>query len=412
MLDKISKALKLDVKYAVKGGFWLFTGHGIQIVSGFILAIAFANLLPKANYGTYQFIMSVGTIMAALTLSLNIPVKLAAAKGLIGALQFGFRSQLKWSIGILMIGGALAAYYYAQGNTTIANSFLIVGALTPLIGAFSLYKAFLLGQQKFKEDALLGFWLRPILLFTVIGALLITDDPFFLIFTYFATSCLSTGYLYFLTIHKYKLHYEPDLFPLTYSKHLSVIGIISVFGNHIEKLLIFQFLGATQLAVYAIAMLPTNHLLKLFQVAGDLFFPKFATRDYKLLQTNMWRKSTSLFLLSVVTVLVFLLTAPYLYALVFPNYPEAVSLAQMGIFLILTKHSNLYTQAFYAHKMQQELYFLRLSSLAIKILCLFLFIPTFGIAGAIAAFLVAAAYWTVASFLIFFFRRPTITSDV
>src|SRR3989344_575296 len=115
LLRWMEKYTKTDMLYLAKGGFWLMLGQGILMVSGLILSVAFANLLPKDVYGTYQFIMSMASVISAFTLSgLNTSIMRAVAGGSEGALRTGVRTQLLWSTGMVVAGAALAAYYYVN----------------------------------------------------------------------------------------------------------------------------------------------------------------------------------------------------------------------------------------------------------------------------------------------------------
>jgi O-antigen/teichoic acid export membrane protein len=404
IIASLEKLLKTDVRYLANGGFWLMGGHGMQILSGLILAIAFANLLPRTSFGTYQFIMSGAAILGALTLGMAIPVKRASAKGEDGALRFGFRTQLQWSIGIVILGVCLSSYYFYNDNSTLGKSFLVIGALSPLIGSFSLYKSFLIGKQKFRESALLGFWLRPMLLVTVLTSLYFTDDPFILILVYFVTSASATSYLYFRTISKYRLPKVPDLNLFKYAKHLTFLSIVGTIGNQADKLLIFHFLGAVQVAIYTLAMLPTTHLLKLFTVLGELIFPKFAQRKYSAIKKGMLHKVFTIFILTLGTVGIFILLAPYIYLTIFPAYPEAIFFSQIAILTLLPKCGNLFTQAFYAHEMKKEMYIVRFSTIAIKLILLCVLIPYMGLLGAIMAVLITRTYWFIISAAFFYLR--------
>ena len=406
LLNTLEKHLKIDMRYLLSGGAWLFTGQGIQVLSGLVMTIVFANFLPKESFGTYQFIMSAAAILGVLTLGMAIPVKRAASKGIDGSLRFGFRTQLKWSIGIFILGGLLASYYFYNDNHTLGKAFLVIGTLSPFIGSFSLFKSYLHGKQKFKESALLGFWLRPVLIITMLTTVYFTDDPFMLVLVYFSTSFVSTGILYLLTISRYSSSDTTlDSFPLNYAKHLTFLGVITTVGNHAEKLLIFHFLGAAQVAVYAIAMLPTTHLLRLYVIIGDLIFPKFTQHAYTTIKEGMLRKIILVFMLSVILVAIFIFSAPFIYMSVFPAYPEAILLSQLAILALLTKFGNLFMQAFSSHEMKKEQYIIRTSGIFLKIVSLLILIPLFGLFGAIYAFLITHIYWIILSAVLFYIKK-------
>lgn len=394
---------KTDMTYLAKGGFWLTLGHGIQIGSGLVLAVAFANLLPKESYGIYQFIMSTAAILSALTLSgMSTAIKRAVARGNEGALRYGFRTQMLWSINIALAAGALATYYFVNGNNTLATGFLIVGAFSPFIEGFSLYKSYLIGTRRFKESALLGLWRRPLFIVTILITLFLTDDPTTLVFVYFASSTLSAWLLYRLVVKKYTLPTTPDPELLGYSKHLSVMGVVSAVGNHTDKILIFHFLGAAPLAIYVLALLPFTHLSKLFDLSKELAIPRFVGQSFERLRQGMFPKVRMFLTVSTLTILVYIPTAPYIFSTLFPNYPEAVLLSQAAVLILLIRPSILFNQVFTAHGTKNVQYFLQVSSAFLKVGLLLILIPLYGLWGALIALMASQLYTAIALVIIFY----------
>ena len=163
LLRKSEKYFKTDMVYLAKGGFWLMLGYSGQMVIGIILTIALSNLLPKEAYGTYQFIISVSAIIGGITLSgMGTALMRTVARGSKGALQYAFKTQLVWSSGIILAGGAVALYYFLNGDTRLAIAFLATGALMPFLTGFSLYRPYLEGRRLFRESTTLGMWRRPL----------------------------------------------------------------------------------------------------------------------------------------------------------------------------------------------------------------------------------------------------------
>ncbi len=134
LLKKSEKWTKTDMIYLAKGGFWLTLGQGVSSVSSFLLAIAFANLLPKETYGTYKYIMSIVSLLAIPTLAgMNTAIIQAVARGYEGSVMPAFKTKVKWGL----LGGLasliLTGYYYFQGNNTLAISFLITAVFVPFM---------------------------------------------------------------------------------------------------------------------------------------------------------------------------------------------------------------------------------------------------------------------------------------
>jgi O-antigen/teichoic acid export membrane protein len=123
--------------------------------SSFILAIAFANLLPAEVYGAYQYLLSFSAIIGALTLTgMNHAITQSVARGHEGEMRHAVALQLSWGCVPFFASLAGAGYFLFQGDQSAAIGMIAIGILVPLANAFNTYSAFLSGRKKFK----LGFF--------------------------------------------------------------------------------------------------------------------------------------------------------------------------------------------------------------------------------------------------------------
>jgi len=389
LLRWMEKYTKTDMLYLAKGGFWLMLGQGILVVSGLVLSVAFANLLPKDVYGTYQFVMSGSVIISALTLiGLSSAVMRATARGDQGALRAGVRTMLRWSGGIVFSGAALALYYYINGNSTLALSFLIVGCFSPLLGAYGLTKPFLIGAQRFRESALMGFWRRFMPVAALLATVYVSDDPVTIVFVYFASNALSAWLQYRLIVSRFDLPLSEDENIARYGKHLSFLSIVSTLAGQLDKVLIWTTLGAAPLAAYTLAQLPIGQIQNAFKLLLSLSFPKLSKSDLATLQETLPHK-VRLFLLGTVLIAgAYAFAAPHLFGVLFPLYPESVLLSQVLALTLLSKPRSLYGQALTAHQKKKEQYIISLGSSAVKVIALLTLIPLYGLWGAVYALLI------------------------
>lgn len=387
------KYIKTDMTYLTKGGFWLLLGHGIQMISGLVLTIAFVNLLPKEIYGTYQFIISAATVVSAFTLTgMTTAVSRAAARGEDGSMRPAVRTQFVWSSGIVLAGAALAVYYYANGNNTLALSFLIVGTFAPFVEGFGLARSYLIGKKLFKESTMLGLWRRFIPVVSLLLTLLLTHNPVALIFAYFCSNAVSAGILYWIIVRKYRLPYKRDPELTAYSKHLSFIRTISDITNQVDKILVWTFLGAVPLAVYTLAQFPVTHIQSIFKVLRGLTFPKMNVVSFNELQQILPHKARVFLLGNVGIVAIYILIAPVVFALLFPTYHESVLISQLLVLTILASPRTLYWQALVAHDKKREMYIVSFSQNIVKLILLLILLPLYGIWGAIGALLLTNIY--------------------
>ncbi|HEV7449289.1 MAG TPA: oligosaccharide flippase family protein [Candidatus Paceibacterota bacterium] len=397
---------KTDMVYLTRGGFWLGSSYVAQMVNALILSVALANLLPKEAYGTYQFMVSMVSIIAGLTLSgMGTSLMRAVAQGAQGTLAYAFKKQLQWSWGVVIASAIAAAYYLSHGNTGFAIVFVVTGVSSPFFAAFSLYRLYLEGKQLFKESAITGSWRRPLPTVIVVLTLLITHNPVAVVCAYFITQTLSTGLLYWLITRRYRepVQEHPEL--LAYSKHLSVMGIIALVMNNIDDVVIFHFLGPAQVAAYSLAQLPSIHINTLFGLGSNIIFPKFVTRSYETLQQTLWRKAGLFWIVCLGSVALYIVLSPIIFHILFPAYMDAVLLSDVLMLTVLFKPATLFNQVFAAHGMKGAQYFVQISMALVKLAALAVFIPLWGVWGAVWASVAMVAYWGAALSILFLMRK-------
>ncbi|MBP6860222.1 MAG: oligosaccharide flippase family protein [Candidatus Pacebacteria bacterium] len=404
---------RTDMVYLAGGGFWLGLGYAFQLASGIAIAILLANWLPREAYGTYQFIISMSAILSGLTLTgIGTALMRAVARGAKGALPYAFRLQLVWGFGIVIASFGVALYYFINGNIELASAFLIVGACAPLLGAFSLYRPYLEGRKLFRDSTLLGAWRRPVPLIAIAAALYLTDDPILLVLVYFVSHTLSMGLLYLSTVRKYAEPKEEHPEILSYGKHLSVMSIVGLVANNLDNVLVFHYLGAAPLAIYALAQLPLIHTLKTFGLGGSLVFPKYATRTWHEIREGIGSKLALYSFATGIAVVAYIALAPFIFNAVFPAYPEAVIVSQVLILAVLAKPFTLYAQAFAAHGMKKIQHFVQISVSLLKLVLLFILLPIFGLWGAAAAILISTLYWCIILLILFYSHKEQTTVSV
>ncbi|OGG89270.1 hypothetical protein A2592_00190 [Candidatus Kaiserbacteria bacterium RIFOXYD1_FULL_42_15] len=379
---------KTDMTYLVKGGFWLMVSYIFQIGIGVITTIALANFLPKESLGTYQFILSIAAILSVFTLSgLGTAITRAVARGHEGVLRSGVRTKLKWSVGIVIASGATSLYYYLNDNSSLATAFLVVGTFAPFIESFKLYINYLHGKEAFRDNLLLGAWRKPLPLIAILVALYFTDNVIILIFVYFSSNAISLIAVYYSVLRKYNPPKQSDAETLQLSKHLSIFSLVTITATHIDKILIWHFLGATAVAGYTIAQLGTKYSGGFINTVSVLVLPKVSRRDLYTLQQTLPRKVRLFTALMILGAGVYILAVPFIFPLLFPQYPESVAFTQVLAIGLIFIPLSAYSKVLTAHKQLRAQYILSISNALIKIILLYTLLPLYGVWGAIYAIL-------------------------
>lgn len=379
---------KTDMVYLAKGGGWLTGSKVFSILGGLALATAFANLIPQETYGTYKFLVSAASIIGAFTLSgMSIAVTQAAAKGFKGALRHGALTKLKWSIGIAVVGLGVAGYYYLQGNLELTYGMLMIAALYPFRSSSSLYEPFLQGKKDFARSSKYSIALETFQIASMVTTLFLTDNLLWIFFVFLATNTLASIFFYFRTASIYSQTEDIKESMVAYSKHLSVVEIFRKIARHIDKVLVWHFLGPVQLAIYSFAQLPVSKIQTATGSIQQVAMPKFAENDMgtlrKTLDYKVFLLATGLLGLSAV----YIFAAPYLFNLLFPEYLTSIPYTQVYALGIILFAGGVYEKTLEAHEKTKWIYVNRVGSNIVKIILLIALLPTFGIWGAIISLL-------------------------
>lgn len=379
------KYTKTDMVYLAQGSFWLILGQILSASTALGAAIFFGHAATQDTYGNFKYILSLAGLFAAFSLTgVGTSVTQATARGKEGVLSQGFRLSLKWSIGIAIASLGTAAYYYfIDHNNFTATSLLIVALLVPLINSFSLYDPFLVGKREFGRDTIYSFLVYTLPTVAVIlSFLFISQRAIVMVASYLVTQTIVSGLLYLNTLRLAQNHTEdPEM--LSYSKHLSVMGLVNVIADKIDSIAIFTFLGPAQLAIYSYAIAMPEQIKALIKMIVPLSIGKYAERTMEEIQGSIHRRLTLLFAVILVTVLLYIVAAPYLFALLIPVYMDAVGYSRLYALSLIFGFTTPLFSILQAHKNTRVLYRVTNTSALFLIIATPILAYSYGILGAI-----------------------------
>ncbi len=384
------KYTKTDMVYLASGGFWLSFGQVIFSAASFALALAFANLLPKETFGQYKYVITVFSLLSIPALKgMETAIIQAVARRYEGSIISALKTKIKWGLLGSLASLGLAVYYLISNNNALAISFFIVALFVPLMNSFLIYESFLKGRKLFKKATALSVFIKISATITIIASLFITKNLFLIIFIYFASLTLFQVASFVFALKKYQPNKEKDKQTISYGKHLSVVRILTTIGDELDKILIWHYLGAIQLAVYSFALAPIVQIRKVFKNITSLALPKFAERSISEIKQAIAKKLLFFFLLMAVIVFCYILAAPFLFSLAFPKYMDSVFYSQIFALILLLKPTDLARTILTAHARKKDIYFLTCATFISRITLLFILTPFYGIIGVISALLSA-----------------------
>jgi len=399
LLRKSQKYTKTDMVYLAKGGSWLTLGQIVSTIASFLSAIAFANLLPREIYGAYKYILSIASILAIPTLSgMNDSVIRAIARGYEGSFIPALKTKIKWGLlgGIASIG--LAGYYYFQGNNILTFCFLIAAIFLPFMDPLGLYGSLLQGRRLFDISTKIGITIQVVSITTMITMLFLTNNILLLIFTYFVSRTLLRLIFLKITLKKFKLNKKQDPEMIPFGKHLSLMSAMGTVAGHIDKILLWHFLGAVPLAIYSFATLPITHFQKALKISETLAFPKFASQEKETFKKTLIPKILKFSAILIIPIGLYILLAPYIYKLVFPQYLESIKYSQYYALVLLLFPKRFIGQVLTAQAKTKSIYAITTINILGKIVLLLILLPLYGIWGAIAALMLPSLLVTPLEF--------------
>lgn len=385
LLRKLEKYTKTDMVYIAQGGFWLGIGQVISTGAAFITSLAFANLLAPEVFGIYKYVLSLSGMISVTTLTgMDSALSQAVARGFEGTLSSATKEKIKWGLLGSLASISVAVYYLIHGNEILAISFGIVAIFNPFSEALDIYNSFLLGKKLFSTQTLYSSIKRIISTAAIISTIFLTHNVYIILFVYFSSTLLPNILFYFRTkkLNQSNTNAEPEA--IKYGKHLSAINIIGMVLGELDKILVFQLVGATNLAVYSLATAPTEQIKGLFKNVNALAFPKFAGQDIHEIKKSIYHKALVLLLSTSLVVGVYVLIAPWFFNLFFPKYLASIAYSQaLAISLIAAIIAGFLYTALESQKAKAELYKYNTYSNIFNVIILVPFVFYFGIWGAV-----------------------------
>lgn len=391
--------LKTDLQYLAREGSWLSVGQAYALLSGLALSIIFAKILPREVYGNYKYVLSIGGMLAGLGLTgLTSAVIQAVAKGYTGTLESAKNTYLKWGLIILGLSAIGSIYYLLQNNYFLAISLFIAGVSIPVSGAYNLYGSYLYGLKSFRPATI--FWIigQTLSITLLIGAGYFISNAISLVLAYYLSQIIIAVGFFKYTLRKHEVSGPSDASLLSYGKHISIMNLLGTLANQLDKVLVFHYLGAAQLALYTFAFAIPEQIKGTYKNLFQIALPKYADQDPNKIRNSILDKIKRLTLITALLVVGYCLTAPLIYRLLFPAYQDAVFYSQIYMLgMIAIPGISLFGTYFQVRKDTKTLYKLSVISNLSTIVLTFVLISRFGLLGAviengISWFLILAIY--------------------
>ena len=394
----LAKKTKTDVFYIIKSGTPMLISQSLVVVIIFIASLFFANFLSQENFGTYKYILSIYGVLMALTLAgMKTAVTTATSKGYEGVYKKSIKLQLKWNSLAALIGLIISAYYYTQESLIIAVSLIIISICLPFINSFNTYSSFLIGKRKFKKFSKIYLLSTFINYTSIVLAIIFTEKIILIIGANFLSLLLLNLFFYYR--NRKTNNQTQDERSLRYGKNVSFIGFLNTIAQQIDKIMLFNLLGASTLALYYFALIIPDNIKNLLKIFSNIAIPKFAQRNIQEIRKNINNKARIMIIGSTLIVALYIIIAKPLFSLFFPQYLESVIYSQVyALYLIGESCIILNISVLNSQYFTKRMYVYNILAPTIKIAGIFLGYLIAGVFGVIWSLAISSAVNAIISF--------------
>lgn len=408
LLQKSEDFFKTDMVYLAKGGFWMTFGHAINNIISLLVVILFANFLSKETYGTYRYILSLASVLNIFVLTgMNGAVARTVATGDEGAFKASVTYQLKWNLLMLSAFFALGGYYFLNSNFLFATSFLILGVFVPSTLALNTYGAYLEGKKEFKLANISSVISSFIYAAGMFATILLSGEVIWLIAAYAITTFAATLFFYIVILRKFKPPVATADETLKYGRELTFIGFIDPIASQIDKIIIAHFWGPAQLAVYSLAMAIPARLTLFIKILVGLGSPKFAIKTPEEINTIFYRRIFQGAFLGALAVIAYIVTAPYLFQYLLPQYLDSVRYSQiLAVSLIFAMPNRYISLLLVSQKLSRLIFTNNVILTVIKILLYIILGIWGGVFGLVIAYVVYSFIGVLVGTATWRFKNP------
>lgn len=413
LLRRSEHYIKTDMVYLTKNLSVLTVSRIISALLSFVLAIAFANLLPKEVYGNYKFVLSIIAFFSITSLGgMNTAVKRAIAHGNEEVVIPATKAKALWSI-IGSVGLFItAAYYWHIGSFEISLALLLGAFFLPSVNVFTIYQAYLEGHKKFTATAIRSLTVKLISTALIVGLIYFSDSLLGLIAIYLIVTSLLTSYYFVQILKKYLLSQKTDTLKiqetLKYGKYLSGLNFFGELAGRVENIIVYALTSPIDLALFAFAKAPLVEIRMGFKNVRALVFPKFATRSIKEIKKGLTIKFIQLSLATLAVMVGYIAIAPWIFTTFFPAYTDAIPFTRLYALTFIDVPLSILGIILETHMKKSAMNKIYIGVPILKIILMLILTFYFGIYGVIYALIATSILMAIFHAILIVRARDTV----
>ncbi len=370
----------------VRGSIWLTAEKALLALKGVVLLIAFANYLDPQIYGGYQYLLSLLGLLSIFSVpSMGTALVRAVANKRYGTFPRALRVMTRWSLlgSISLLGVAL--YQAWAGDSTLLIPLVGLAVIFPGYGIMTTWRYYYLGKQNYYQLAKTSLIIEAITLVTTLLAILYLNPLWSIVVASVGITLLLSLVVLRPIIHATK-DAESSEDDIHYGQQLTLSYAVTTASGFIDKLLIGQYLGLVDVAIYSVALTIPEQLRAMLSIFNALLLPRFSKNDDGRTYRTILLMGIALLTIAVALfAFLYYWIAPPIFSWLLPAYENSLGYSRAltaGLIFIPLQVLDSFFRGQRAEKVVLKITVI--TSIAGLILSLVL-IPQFGIWGAVYA---------------------------
>jgi O-antigen/teichoic acid export membrane protein len=375
-LINISKKTKIDI-------ISIFTSSTFSQFIQFIFLVVLSRSVSIDDLGVYQYFMSLAGFMVFSSFpGLSDMIRQEIARN---NPNLNFSSQIIQFLTSCIGSILIFAYSIFVNDPIIKNCLYILSFFFPLSYGLSLWKDIMIGHGEMAKFAKYQAVNQVIIYGTsIIYLLYFNEDIMNLLILHFVCRTLVNVSMTILV----RNHFAPKWVFNKQNLYYSISNTLSIFINNIgvfiDKILLFNFVSPTNLAIYAISEKLPEAIKSQIQGLRKILLPKFAREKHYTKTLDKKIKKISC-LIAVVIIIIALVIVPTFIKFMFGDqYAKSILICQclMGT-MIIGQITQFKASYILSHLDASSVRLYTLGANFVKIVASCLFVPVYGVWGAV-----------------------------
>ncbi len=330
-LETKGKIIGLDITYFFGSSFFSLIQQSVGLVLGLYASYIFGHFVSKSLFGEYNLILSILSFFTFISLpGIDTALTQSSARGFDGSLKKALIVRFFSSLAGVPILLALSLYYLSRHQSTVGLGLMASLPLFPFFYSSQSFIAFLYGKRRFDLVAL--FSILSSAAYVILITLAIFVSPSTLTFTLaYMASFIIPAILGIITTKKTEVKTKKiDRQLIPYGFFLTLNSSFSWITGNIGNILLANFLGVEQLAIFVVASKLPASLQKSYASLSKSITAKIAGQSkkdhFKTITRHWWK----FILLGIGMFSSLWIIAPFVLIFLFPTgYEKAVNYAQL-----------------------------------------------------------------------------------